>query len=115
MKFSELFTNNQRVKMITSVTHDPCMFNIDNDSIESTIESPWHNVSKIFNVMLKTIKFLTIVAPIAYTMTAPIVAFIVILGAASYRTYETANILQIYYVSVVKVWEIWFNYVGISH
>ena len=67
--------------------------------------------------MLKNIKFLTVIVPIAYTMTFPIVTVLFVMAggaplAESSRHYLSEN-FGMYCASIPKVWEIWFQFVGI--
>ena len=66
------------------------------------------------HAMKKNVKFVTVVLPIAYTLTFPVamVGF-VMAGAAPYQGYESRrtleNLFDVYCQSIVKVWQAWFK------
>lgn len=68
-------------------------------------------------MMKKNIKFLTIVAPITYTLPAPIIGIRMALQSAApggQISYNASKKFELYGESIVKVWEAWFRYVGIA-
>jgi hypothetical protein len=55
---------------------------------------------------------MTVVIPIAYTIPAPIVGFCMALTPNV--SYDSGKMYEAYCQSIVKVWQEWFKFAGIS-
>lgn len=68
-----------------------------------------------FELMKKNVKFLTVIIPIAYTLTFPLVLTVFVVGTENpYGCHQGAHkLFQQYTESIVKVWQLWFNFVGL--
>lgn len=70
-----------------------------------------------YDLMKKNIKYLTVVLPIAYTLPLPLISFMIsvtLAGTGGSMSYETGKMLEAYTQSIVRVWQAWFKFVGIS-
>ncbi len=111
--------------MIAAAAHTMNMFNTD--YIEPTIE--WskknkmtitalgisillgvmcYNSPQICNIMKKSIKSLTVVFPLVYSLSLPMIICRKITGEGFY----TNEMIEVHYQEVGKVWQAWFAFVS---